>query len=82
MLWLLAGLLGLILVALLVASLVYSPQYVYRVLVWQESDYGDYMNNFPQRTLHASPEPSIFDSAPNEDRVRAVFELDLQNSQG
>jgi CubicO group peptidase (beta-lactamase class C family) len=73
-LWLFAGLVGLIVIGLLVASVVYSPEYVYRVLVWQESDYGDYMNNFPQRVLHASPEPFIFDSAPDEDRLRGVFE--------
>ncbi|MGD8586443.1 MAG: serine hydrolase [Chloroflexota bacterium] len=77
LLWLLAGLSGLLVVALFVVSVIYSPEYVYRVLVWQESDYGDYMNNFPQRVLHASPESFIFDSAPDEDRVRQVFEANL-----
>ncbi len=77
LLWLLAGLLGLIVLGLLVASVVYSPEYVYRVLVWQESDYGDFMDNFTHRTLHAASEPFIFDLAPDEDRVRRAFEASL-----
>lgn len=76
-LWLSVGLLGLILLGLLILALTYSPEYIYRVLVWQESDYGDYMNNFPHRALHAAPEPFIFDSAPDEDRVRQIFESSL-----
>jgi CubicO group peptidase (beta-lactamase class C family) len=59
---------------LLALILIYPPEYVYRVLVWQESDYGDYMNNFPQRTLKAAPEPFIFDLAADEERVSRVFE--------
>jgi CubicO group peptidase (beta-lactamase class C family) len=73
----LAGLLGLILIALLVLVIVYPPEYVYRVLVWQESDYGDYMDNFPQRSLEASSDPFVFEMAPDEGRVRGVFESSL-----
>jgi CubicO group peptidase (beta-lactamase class C family) len=74
---LLASFLGLVVLALLVAIVVYPPEYLYRVLVWQESDYGDYMNNFPNRPLQASPEPFLFESAPDEEHVRQVFEANL-----
>lgn len=59
---------------LLVAAVAYSPEYVRRVLVWRESDVGDYLHHFPQRALTASPDPAPFDRAPDEERVRAAFE--------
>ena len=77
LLWLIAGLLGLILLGLLILALVYPPEYIYRVLAWQESDYGDYMNNFPQRGLKAASEPFIFEMAADEERVGRVFETNL-----
>jgi hypothetical protein len=43
------------------------------VLVWRDSDVWDYLENFPSRVLTASPEPFHFESAPDPDRVRAVF---------
>jgi CubicO group peptidase (beta-lactamase class C family) len=77
LLWLLGGLLGLILLSLLVLALNYPPEYIYRVLVWQESDYGDYMDNFPHRGLKAASEPFIFEMAADEERVSHVFEANL-----
>ena len=73
-LWALVGMIGLILLGLLILALVYPPEYIYRVLAWQESDYGDYMNNFPSRGLKAAPEAFVFDLAADEQRAGRVFE--------
>jgi CubicO group peptidase (beta-lactamase class C family) len=58
---------------LLAASAMYSPEYVGRVIAWGESDVGDYLTNFPQRRLTASPEPRPFTVALDEDRVERVL---------
>jgi CubicO group peptidase (beta-lactamase class C family) len=58
---------------LLAASAMYSPEYVMRVIAWGESDVGDYLTNFPQRRLTASPEPRPFAVALDEDRVEDVL---------
>jgi CubicO group peptidase (beta-lactamase class C family) len=58
-------------------AIVYSPQYVVRVLAWGESDIGDYLNGFPSRRLRASPTPFEFTLEPAEDVVRAAFESAL-----
>jgi CubicO group peptidase (beta-lactamase class C family) len=78
LLWLLAGLMGLILLGLLILALVYPPEYIYRVLAWQESDYGDYMDNFPHQELKAASEPFIFEMAADEERADRVFEANLR----
>lgn len=67
------GLAGLVVVWLIAASAIYSPEYVRRVLAWGESDQGDYLNNFPLKSLEASPEPFIFVRATDETRVRSAF---------
>jgi len=66
------GLLSLIGVLLLYGSIVYSPTYVYRVLVWQDSDAFDWQK-FPNHPLNASPTPFHFASAPDP-RVEEVFQ--------
>jgi CubicO group peptidase (beta-lactamase class C family) len=71
--WTLGALVGLIAVWLIGASIVYSPRYVWRVLVLGESDQGDYLEHFATSPLHASPTPFVFESAPEEERVRAAF---------
>ena len=48
LLWALVGMSGLILLGLLILALIYPPEYIYRVLAWQESDYGDYCNHHTQ----------------------------------
>lgn len=68
---------GVVGVWLLVAAVVYSPEYVRRVVVWQESDVGDYLHHFPRRALTASPDPAPFARTPDEERVRAAFERAL-----
>ena len=42
----------------------YSPTYVYRVLVWQDSDAFD-RQKFPNHPLCAAPTTYHFDSAPD-----------------
>jgi CubicO group peptidase (beta-lactamase class C family) len=54
------------------AAWLYSPEYVYRVLAWRESDVGDYLEHFPQRPLLASPSPFLFASAPDDSSEAAV----------
>lgn len=50
-------LVGLVTVWLVAAGAVYSPEYVRRVLAWQESDQEDYLHRFPLRPLRPSPSP-------------------------
>ncbi len=78
----LAGLLILIvllILPLLMASLVYSPEYVQRAVFWGESDVYDYQK-FPDRKVAASAEPFFFrqGSAEDEARVRTLFESILK----
>ncbi len=67
-------LIGIIFILLVLAFIIYPGEYVYRMLVWQESDVHDYRENFPQRRLTAAAVPYHFDEAPDVDRVTAVFE--------
>ena len=67
-----AVLFGLVAVFLGVAMLVYSPQYVYRTLAWQESDAFDWQK-FPFHPLEAAPEAFSFEGAPDP-RVPELFE--------
>lgn len=59
----------------------YPPQYVYRVLVWQESDVFDYLNNFPRHVLDASLTPFFFDKRTDNEHVTSVLTkiLDTDN---
>jgi CubicO group peptidase (beta-lactamase class C family) len=59
------------------ASVLYSPEYVFRVLAWQESDVGDYLNNFPRRSLTASRQPLPFPERLDDARVESAFEWAL-----
>jgi CubicO group peptidase (beta-lactamase class C family) len=58
---------------LLAASVLYSPEYVARVVTWRESDVGDYLDNFPHRRLTASPDPLSFAIALEEPRVEGIL---------
>jgi CubicO group peptidase (beta-lactamase class C family) len=64
---------------LVIASLVYSPEYVQRCIFWGESDVYDYQK-FPQRMIQAGPEPFFFwqGSAEDESRVRSMLETVLK----
>lgn len=60
----LGALVGTVALLLTVAVVVYPPDYVYRVLVWQESDAFDWQK-FPARELKAAPVAYHFDQAPD-----------------
>ena len=68
------SLVGLVVLWLAASSVFYSPEYVRRVLVWGESDQGDYLDHFPLRPLRAASDPFLFVDSTDEARVRAVFE--------
>ena len=68
---------GIILVALLVATLFYPVEYIRRIIVWQESDVNDYLYNFPQHHLVPASTPFTFKQAPDEARVAGHFEAVL-----
>jgi len=63
---------GLIALVLGVASLVYSPVYVYRTLVWQQADAFDWQK-FPSHLLNPAPTTYHFEAAPDP-RVETLFE--------
>lgn len=56
-----------------VAAMVYSPEYVMRVLSSRESQASDYLDGFPLRTLEAAPDSYTFTERLDEDRVRSIF---------
>lgn len=62
--YLIFGLLTLIGVMVIYGSIAYSPTYVYRVLVWQDSDAFDWQK-FPNHPLSVSPTPYHFTSSPD-----------------
>ncbi len=63
---------GVVVLFLVVAMLVYSPEYVYRVLVWQGSDAFDWQK-FPSHPLTAAPVAYHFEAAPDPN-VEKLFE--------
>lgn len=63
---------GMIVLILGMAVLIYPPEYVYRVLVWQESDAFDWQK-FPAHPLGAAPAPYHFDVV-SDPRVERLFE--------
>ena len=65
-------LIGVIVVWLIVAMLVYTPVYVFRTLAWMESDAFDWQK-FPYHPLTAAPAIYQFDNAPDP-RVADIFE--------
>ena len=66
-----AVILGVVVLIFGIAMLVYPPEYVFRTLVWQESDAFDWQK-FPAHTLKAAPTTYHFDSAPDP-RVEELF---------
>jgi CubicO group peptidase (beta-lactamase class C family) len=71
-------LLGLIVIGLAIASIVYSFEYVRRVLVMQESTVQDYLENFPMSMLEPSASPYFFEKSLDEEKVSNVFEVILE----
>ena len=65
------GLLAVVVLFILAGMVVYSPEYVYRTLAWQESDAFDWQK-FPFHPLKASSNPYRFESVPDP-RVAELF---------
>ena len=65
-------------------AIVYSPEYVYRVLRSRESSVDDYLRNFPLSRLSASARPHLFEADLDEEAVTVAFEaaLDVDDLDG
>ena len=63
----LVGVAGLLAVWLGLASLIYSPTYVLRVLTMRESSQADYLERFPTRRLEPSTTSYEYEVAPDPD---------------
>ena len=77
---LLAGLFCLLILSLLTLvffSLIYTPEYVFRVVRWGDSDVYDYQK-FPERKMTAAPHPFHFLKKPDEKRVSSLFQKVLR----
>ncbi len=72
--WVVGILIGLILLGILIALFVYSPEYIRRVLVFRKSNYETYMTGFPHSRLHADQDTFYFAENLNEERVSKLFE--------
>jgi CubicO group peptidase (beta-lactamase class C family) len=77
LLWVVIGLATLVLALLIVASIVYSPALVSRMLRWGDADVYDY-EKFPSRAIETSSESFSFEVALEENRVRQLFESEAQ----
>jgi CubicO group peptidase (beta-lactamase class C family) len=69
--WTLIVLAGIVILALVVAMLVYPPVYVFRVIAWGSSDAFDWQK-FSEHRLEAAPEPFVFKKA-LDDRPAVLF---------
>ena len=63
------GLVELLLIVVVVAAAMYTPEYVIRVLRYQQSDQQDYLHHFPLRELTASPMPYEYPIEADDERV-------------
>ena len=72
--WPLGSIVLLLMMWVAAGAIIYSPEYVMRVLTSRQSSYEDYLHTFPLRTLTASPEPRAFPESPDVDHVSEVFE--------
>ncbi len=75
--WALAAVLVLLLMWIVLGAVVYSPEYVYRVLRSRESSVADYLENFPTSPLTSSATPYQFAQSPDPEGVRSRFETAL-----
>jgi CubicO group peptidase (beta-lactamase class C family) len=79
------ALIGLLLLGLILASIRYPYEYVYRIVAWglmppgwADSHVNDYLNNFPSHPLEAAPQPFIFYESGDDEYVAGTFE-DIMN---
>lgn len=71
--WIIISLAGFLIFSLLLFSVLYTPEYVFRVIRWRNSDVCDY-DKFPERVMAASTEPFYFKHNLDESRVQEYFE--------
>jgi CubicO group peptidase (beta-lactamase class C family) len=69
----------LVVLPLVMASVLYSPEYVQRCVFWGESGVHDYQK-FPERKLQAGPEPFFFREGSEEDEnhIRTLLQTILK----
>ncbi len=72
LLWAVGIFLGVIVVAIIAYSFIYSPQYVFRVLRWGNSDVYDYLK-FPERQIDKAAEEFYFVEELNEPEIENAF---------
>ena len=72
--WLLLGVVGIFAIVLLLAYLVYPPEFINRLIRWGDADVYDYQK-FPERMLETSDSPFEFSLNLDEARVRSQFEF-------
>ena len=72
-LWLIGILAVVFLTAVIAYSIIYTPQYVFRVLRWGNSDVYDYLK-FPERQIEKSAEEFHFIERLNETEIEKTFE--------
>ncbi|MFC1997457.1 serine hydrolase domain-containing protein [Chloroflexota bacterium] len=72
--WILLGIVVIFGIVLLIAYLVYPPEFVNRMLRWGDADVYDYQK-FPERLLETSDTPFEFAFDPDEASIRSQFEF-------
>ena len=71
LLWIFGILVGVLVLILVAFSLIYSPEYVIRVLRWGDADVYDYQK-FPERSMEASAQINLVTIALTTARPRLV----------
>jgi CubicO group peptidase (beta-lactamase class C family) len=75
LLWVVGSLAVIFLAAVLIFSIIYSPEYVFRALRWGNSDVYDYLK-FPERQIDKAAVEFHFVEGSNEIEVEDTFESD------
>ena len=68
---LLIGIVLSVVLPLIIASVIYSPEYMQRCVFWGLSDVYDY-EKFPQRMIQAGPEPFFFRQGSADDEAQSL----------
>ena len=78
-LWAVGGLVMLAGIGFVVLSLIYSPTYMYRLVVWQDADVGDYAR-FPDRAVPPAGRPFQFATPSDPEAAAAAVTAALEAS--
>jgi CubicO group peptidase (beta-lactamase class C family) len=73
LLWVVGVLVVLFLAVVIIFSIIYTPEYVFRVIRWRTSDVYDYLK-FPERSIEQAAEPFRFAEQLNEGEIENAFE--------